>query len=304
MFFFAQTPPRPPAATTGLIYGPASPLFPNRPGQSGYPGLIYGPSPQQQLFLEQQQEQAAAEEAYQRWEQLQQQRQASALAQASLQGVGGTPASQMQEAAVAFGLPGANSPYRAAGYTSAPPSQAASAAVEGGSSSSAAAAAEEEPAPEFDIVSLLAEKIAGFAEKDEWERSIKLLLVDAKTKLKTPKLSESRQGVAESLVNVIETEKAKAIRPEIKYNHIVKSKEAKQFVLAFYTDMHVKKIPGAVARMHEVHQSSSSGITTTQEPAKQYSDIVTETKASGSSGRAASSAIGPGRSRKSGPTGG
>ena len=129
-------------------------------------------------------------------------------------------------------------------------------------------------------------------------------MVDAKTKLKTPKLSESRQGVAESLVNVIETEQATKTRPEIKYNHIVKSKEAKQFVLAFYTDMHVKKIPGAVAKMDDVYKSSSTGPIATQEPTKPYIEAASKASGAGSSARAASSARGVARPRKSGPTGG
>ena len=100
------------------------------------------------------------------------------------------------------------------------------------------------------------------------------------------------------MVNVIETEKAKATRWEVKYNRIVKSKEAKQFVLAFYTDIHIKQVPGAVRKMDQVSQSSSSGPITTQEPANQYSEALPTASGAGSSAR------GPGRPRKSGPTGG
>ena len=136
----------------------------------------------------------------------------------------------------------------------------------------------------------MAKHIIGCGERDKWENSINYILVVAKDKLETPKLGEAKQGVAELLVNVIETEKAKATRWEVKYNRIVKSKEAKQFVLAFYTGIHVKQIPGVIARMAQVSQSSSSGPITTQEPATQY-------------GEAIQNARGPGRP-KSGSTGG
>ena len=150
----------------------------------------------------------------------------------------------------------------------------------------------------------MAKHIIGCGERDKWENSINYILVVAKDKLETPKLGEAKQGVAELLVNVIETEKAKATRWEVKYNRIVKSKEAKQFVLAFYTGIHVKQIPGNLRKMEQVSQSSSSGPITTQEPATQYSDVVPKAKAAGSAARAGSTARGPGRPKNSGSTGG
>ena len=121
-----------------------------------------------------------------------------------------------------------------------------------------------------------------------------------------PKLNESRKGIAEILIHLIGTEVAKSARWEVKYNSIVKSNETKQFVAAFYTDIHVKKIPGNFPRTEEVHQSSSSGGSTkTQEPVKQqYSEAASKASGAGSSARATSTTRGVGRPKKSGPTGG
>ena len=91
--------------------------------------------------------------------------------------------------------------------------------------------------------------------------------------METPRLGEAKQDIAESLLSFIEIEKAKGTIWEVKYNHIIKSKEAKRFVFAFYTDTHVKTIPGLLAGTEQVSQSSpGGGITTTQEPAIHYSD--------------------------------
>ena len=91
----------------------------------------------------------------------------------------------------------------------------------------------------------MADKIAGFGKRDEWGRSITFLEIDAQAKLKTqkPKLDKAKQEVAESLVRVIETEKAKPTRWQVKYNRIVKSDEVTQYVFTFYPH-----------KMHVVHQ--------------------------------------------------
>ena len=86
------------------------------------------------------------------------------------------------------------------------------------------------------MATILAKHIIGFGERDKWEQSIAFLDIDAQKKLKkqTPKLSEAKREVAESLVSVIEKERATTSRWENKYKRIVKSEEVTQYVFTFY----------------------------------------------------------------------
>ena len=168
--------------------------------------------------------------------------------------------------------------------------------VEPASSSSGAAPAaeseEDEPASEWDFVQILKKKITGFVAKDEWEQDLDRLKFDAQRMLKMPKFEkdEGRKALAENLIFETDQEKAKTdVKPEKKFNNIIKSDTLKKFVLAFYKKIHLKKIPGIV---EQVSQMGKAGVETVeqQQPQGPFSGIVGGSSSSGSATKRAQSA--------------